>query len=418
MSDTRRWGLRLVGASLGLLALATPAWAGAWTVPRHRLYAEYYYRYLGSKKTFDARGDTSRRTKTALFSDIRNEWKLEYGLTNWFNLLASVPYQSSHYRDDNVDLLNAGVGDIWLRTKFRLLQEPPLVSSVQFSWKIPAYDPKISPGLGDGQFDFESRLLLSKSFVYWPHELPAVHQEDGTVYYPSRGERSPPPRNTLAPRAARPRTKDRATAMRDAMLAAELSERSRKLLAEGRAREAATWLRAVLETEPSHQQARVLLRQIDPEAEAAVPPSAQAPPAPERVPESELVTAVSSDTIVPETHYDGVAFINLEGAFNARRKDPANEFPMAVEAGFTPFKRLMLVGRLDSVVSNRSTNEEIESWAKWDVRAILNVWGDGFASVFREGHNTINVEVGYTDVVAGRNTADSFEVYGKLGFFF
>ena len=420
MWNARRWGVRWVGAGVACVVFAAPVWAGAWTVPRHRLYTEYFYHYFHTQKDFDARGNSGRKAKVGMFSDIRNEFKAEYGLTNWLNLLASVPYQSSHYRDDNVDLLNSGAGDIWLRAKLRPFVEP-VTTAVQFSWKIPAYDPKISPGLGDGQFDFETRLLLSKAFTYWPYQIEAVHREDGSVYYPSLGEKPAAPRpKTPAPQrhSAAPSPGSRALAMREAILAAEMFQRGRRLLEEGRVREAAAWLRAVLDTAPSHQAAHLLLRQIDPEAEAALPPATPDPALVERAPGSELVTASASDTIVPETRYNGIAFINLEGAFSARRKDPANEFPMVVEAGFTPLKRLMLVGRLDSVVSVRSTNEQIENWAKWDVRAVFNVWGDGFSSVLRQGHRTVNLEVGYSDIFAGRNTADAYEVYGKLGVFF
>ena len=123
------------GAALVLaLGVAPPAWAGAWTLPRNRWYVEYFYRYFGSKRTFDQDGDSGRRPNAGFFSDIRNEFKLEYGLTDWWTLLASVPYISSHYRDDNVDLLRTGVQDIYLRQKFRIWNRPvfaptPLVAS-------------------------------------------------------------------------------------------------------------------------------------------------------------------------------------------------------------------------------------------------------------------------------------------------
>ena len=38
---------------------------------------------------------------------------------------------------------------------------------------------------------------------------------------------------------------------------------------------------------------------------------------------------------------------------------------------------------------------------------ILNVWGEGFASVLRTGGPTVNVEVDYNDIFDGRNTADA-----------
>ena len=91
----------------GLLALALSllnphdASAGAWTVPRHRWYTEYFYRIFQSKSTFDADGNSHRRAKAGRFRDIRNELKLEYGVTDALNLLASIPYQSAHHRDDS-----------------------------------------------------------------------------------------------------------------------------------------------------------------------------------------------------------------------------------------------------------------------------------------------------------------------------
>ena len=116
-----------------------------------------------------------------------------------------------------------------------------------------------------------------------------------------------------------------------------------------------------------------------------------------------------------ETRYAGVAFINAEGGLTARHGAPANECPVYLEAGVTPMQRFMIVGSMESVVGLRSTNEQIENFAKWGVRGIWNVWGQGFDSVFRSGHPAVNLEAGYNDVFAGRNTADAFEIFGKIG---
>ncbi|PIQ84017.1 MAG: hypothetical protein COV75_04435 [Candidatus Omnitrophica bacterium CG11_big_fil_rev_8_21_14_0_20_63_9] len=354
------------------LPLPTQAFAGAWTVPRNRWYAEYFARYLGSKKEFDARRNTSRRAKSASFRDIRHELKLEYGLTDWWNVLASVPYQSSHYQDSNIDLLNANVGDIHVRTKLRWLTNP-VVGSVQFSVKIPsAYDPLESPGLGDGQVDFDTRLQLSRSWMFGPQQT--VKRRRRTSAPPARTETASQPSMTERVLV------ERDEAMQQAVAAA------RRLLPETPA--------ASLDTP------RVSLG--DPEA-----PRAQEEAADEMAWAEEL-----------ETRYDRVAFVNVEGGFTARNEDPANEVPLVFEAGFTPLRRLMLVGSLESVFSIKSTNEAVEDFSKVGLRGIFNVWGDGFASVFRDGGPTVNVELGYTDIVAGRNTSDSFEVFGKIGVFF
>lgn len=424
MRMSRGDAARVAAVFLVVLGAAPPVWAGAWTLPKNRWYVEYFYRYFQSKHTFDRDGKRVRRPKAGFFSDIRNELKLEYGLTDWWNVLASVPYLSSHFRDDGVDLLRTGVQDVSLRTKFRFLHHPilvaeqPLVGSAQFSVKIPTYDANENP-LGDGQVDVESRLQLSQAWAFSPYEVDV--------------SRRAPKRADVAPRAFPSRPADpvsREAAIRDAVILAELIQGGTRLYEEGDYAEAAKWFQAALESDPSHYEAlRTVLNHA---ARAVAEASLDGPP---------RAILVSEDTFEPifddqpeqtgyeafgggedesegvETRYARVAFVNLEGAYTVRNADPPNEFPLFAEVGFTPFKRLMVVGSVDSIVSARSTEHE-ESFAKWGVRGILNVWGDGFASVFRTGGPTVNIEVGYNDIFDGRNTADAFEVFAKLGIFF
>lgn len=355
-----RQAISCLVAVLLWLPCSSPVWAGAWTVPRNRWYTEYFARYFGSKKEFDARRNTSRRLKSASFRDIRHELKLEYGLADWWNVLASLPYQSSHYQDRNGDLLTTNVGDIYVRTKLRWMTQP-IVGSVQFSWKIPnAYNPNESPALGDGQVDFDTRLQLSRA---WMFSSPAIRA----------------PRRTTAhsPAPAPPARHSRDAAIRQALALAQ----------------------------------EVLMPDV-PVASIGSPYA--------RADERTSLPRTESGEELPdqETRDDGVAFVNVEGGFTARNEDPANEIPLVCEAGFTLIRRLMLVGSVESVLSLKRTDEALEDYAKWGLRGILNIWGDGFASVFRNGGPTVNLELGYTDILAGRNTADAFEVFGKVGVFF
>ncbi len=73
------------------------------------------------------------------------------------------------------------------------------------------------------------------------------------------------------------------------------------------------------------------------------------------------------------------------------------------------------------MLSEKSTHEDTEDFAKWGVRAILNIWGDGFPSIFgrvRNNKPSVNFEVGYNDIFAGRNTDDALQVFAKVGVFF
>ena len=414
-----------VAVAATVLALPSPAWAGAWTVPKNRWYVEYFYRYFRSKKQFNSEGDSHRLPKVGLSEDIRNEWKLEYGVTDWFNLLASLPYISAHYRDDNTDLLRTGIGDMYLRTKFRLLNHPmgergePLVGSVQFSWKIAPYNRKRNP-LNDGQFDFESRLMLSKSWVFSPYQatVPVQAQSQARDQGLSIQRLLATDPSDAASLTASSASRD--TAMREAFLVAELYQRGQRLYDRGRYREAAQWLKAAVQTDPSNHTAQELLVANAVAAADAYEGAhlGYRTAAYERAP---VLAALPADTGATKTEmrYAHIAFVNVEGAFTARRGAPANEFPIVLEAGFTPWKKLMLVGSVDSVISGKSTHEETEDFAKWGLRAIVNLWGDGFGNVFRESAGpTVNFEFGYNDVFAGRNTADALEVFGKIGVFF
>lgn len=390
---------------VGLLSLTVSesAWAGAWTVPKGRWYTEYFYRYFGSKRTFDPDGESMRRPTHGNFRDIRNELKLEYGITDWLNLLASAPYISSHYVDDNVDLLRTGVGDIWLRSKLRFLNYPlgqrnsPLVGSGQVGWKIPsAYHANENP-LGDGQVDFESRLLFSYAWPLSPYEVKRP------IETPSR---TPP---TAAEREA---------AIRDAVMIAELYQRGAALIEQGDFEQAGSYLQATLQADPSHYDAMLLvLTHARALAEAGTgeyfPPYETV-----ELERFEPLPVEDAPEFEMEMRYARMAFVNLESGFTMRNEDPANEVPLVLEAGFAPLKRLMLVGSIDSVFSIKSTDEETEDYAKWGLRAIVNIWGDGFANIFRRGGPTVNFETGYNNIFAGRNTADAFEVFGKIGIFF
>lgn len=391
-----------------LVGGAPLAWAGAWTIPRNHWYVEYFYRYFYNKRDFDADGESVRKVKAGIFRDIRNEFKLEYGVLDELTFLASVPYQSAHFRDDSVDLLNANVGDIWLRTKWRLLEEP-IVTSLQTSWKIPsAYDPNESPGLGDGQFDFETRLILSRAWNFDPYQAQV-----------SRQPSDPSPRYSGTQREILT-TLAREVAIRDALLLAELRLQATRLLETGRLDEAVRWERAA--DEHALQTMRIALDASpsdlpdEPVQFAATRLAAGGLPG-----ASEEPRAVPLSSSAAETRYRRQVYVNLETGFNARNEDPANEFPMLAELGIAPLERVMLIGSVEGTVSVNSTHEQIENFGKWGLRGIVNLWGEGFPSVFRrlEQHETsVNVEIGYNELFAGRNTADAFEIFSKLAVIF
>ena len=316
--------------------------------------------------------------------------------------------------------------------------EEPLVTSLQVGVKIDeAYDRNDSPALGDGQVDVESRLLLSRAFPYAPYEVKVRKQTPPAP--PSSRETSQ--EATSRPLGSRPPRADRRHATEpESDVVSFLYRLAQELRQAGRLDDAAHELRKLLLLAPDHRKARKELAQRESlqgsarerAIEEAVARQSRRPidrdqaiiealsqthaQAAQRLPTP--IEEVPVEPFETEIRYGGVAFFNMEGGFTVRDKDPANEFPLFLEAGFTPIRRLMLVGSLESVRCLKSTNEQEEEFSKWGLRVILNVWGEGFANVFHTGHPTVNVELGYNDIFAGRNTADAFEIFAKLGIFF
>lgn len=147
-----------------MIVLPADLFAGAWTVPEGHWYIESYSKYYWADSDFNADGKKTPKANNGFYEEIRTELKAEYGLRDNLNLLLSLPFKHASYEDDNGTSTTTGLEDLWLRTKFRLTQEP-VVSSLIFGAKFPAgYDENDSPALGDGQIDGEIKFLVGKSF--------------------------------------------------------------------------------------------------------------------------------------------------------------------------------------------------------------------------------------------------------------
>ncbi len=165
-----------VGVCLMILAVllgwSPDARAGAWTVPKGHYYVEWFNRYFIADEDFDGEGKSQPKALNGKFSDFRTEAKIEAGITDRLNLLASIPIQFSNFEDDNGELKNSGIGDVWIRAKYRMMDKP-VVTAVQVSAKIPEfYDEGDAPALGRGQWDLEARFIASRSFFpegYFKH---------------------------------------------------------------------------------------------------------------------------------------------------------------------------------------------------------------------------------------------------------
>jgi hypothetical protein len=166
------------------------AFAGAWTVPKDHVWAEYYMKWNYSKESYNERGNTTSLTSggTNAFRawEFVQEPKLEFGVTDYLNLLYSMEFKEGHYKEyDRPDdwgpfsHKNGGLTNIKIGGKWRFL-EKPLVMSLQGRFFIyPGYGNYVSekpdggedgypyqPGIGRGDDAFELRWLMGQSFQF------------------------------------------------------------------------------------------------------------------------------------------------------------------------------------------------------------------------------------------------------------
>jgi len=160
------------------------AFAGAWTVPKDHVWAEYYMKWNYSKDTYNESGDftsNGNHVKNFRSQEFVMEPKIEFGITDYLNFLYSMEYKEAHYKEyDRPDSWgpfarkNNGLTNIKIGGKWRFL-EKPLVMSLQGKVFIyPGYgiyhgdDPAYTnqPSIGYGDDAFELRWLMGQSFQF------------------------------------------------------------------------------------------------------------------------------------------------------------------------------------------------------------------------------------------------------------
>lgn len=142
-------------------------YAGAWTQEKgksyHRLAANYYF----ADREFNANGNSRSMPDNGDFRDVNLSYYIEYGIIDELTVLASLYYKDIRQEDDYFKYDTKGMGDVDLGTRFRLYSNDIGVFAAQGLIKVPEfYDEDDALPLGNGQYDFEMRLLFGRSL--WP----------------------------------------------------------------------------------------------------------------------------------------------------------------------------------------------------------------------------------------------------------
>jgi hypothetical protein len=182
----------LVAISLCSLP-ATDAAAQAWVQPVDGYYLKPSASYLYTDEQYNFQGELEKiaaedpRFIEEAFQDITFTAYLEYGLTDRYTLVASLPFKISTTENRQtplapgdapreISLTNGGLADLWLSIRTRLLQSPTAIS-IQAGVKTPlGYESEPDnggPALGTGEVDAQIDVLVGQSFYPVPAYMSA-----------------------------------------------------------------------------------------------------------------------------------------------------------------------------------------------------------------------------------------------------
>lgn len=174
-------------AAFALAALPNArAWAQAWVQPPGGYYFKLTGSFLTTNDQYDAVGDLeplaagdSLLTEES-FRDITINAYLEYGLSERYTLVASLPFKISTTEDTqaplvpgdaprSIALTNGGLADLWVSLRTPVVRRATAVS-IQAGVKIPLGYEQVpdngGPALGTGEIDAEADIAIGRGF--WP----------------------------------------------------------------------------------------------------------------------------------------------------------------------------------------------------------------------------------------------------------
>jgi protein XagA len=160
---------------------AGPVFAGAWTREKGGWYHQVSGNYYTADEYFDDDGNKQDFADNGEFKDRNISYYMEYGICDDLTVIGSWPYKWLESEDDTVINKTDGFSDLELAVKYRLFSSGSGVCSMLGLVKIPeAYDEDDAVPLGNGQYDYEFRLLYGRSL--YPHIPGYFNAEAGYRY--------------------------------------------------------------------------------------------------------------------------------------------------------------------------------------------------------------------------------------------
>lgn len=190
-------------ALLACMFFAEKAFAGAWTVPKYKVWAQYYMKWNYAKGVFSDKW--KNRTITGIGANALRSWEfdqiqeIDFGVTDWFNLQWGMEHKDSHWKELSRPLgwgpferKNSGFTNVMLGLKYQVLKTPVVVSGQTRFYIYPGEygvwhtdDGNFSnqPVIGYGESSIEQRILVSKKFFEKAKFPCYVNLETGYRWY-------------------------------------------------------------------------------------------------------------------------------------------------------------------------------------------------------------------------------------------
>ena len=144
------------------------ALAGAWGLTNGEISVEMYNSSYQTDTDLDRNGERIAKPNNGEYKSYTTELKLEtYTPIPDLNFLFALPFRWATYKDDNVDLDNAGFSDTRVGLKYILSRDVKgsRVFAVSGELQIPTGDTSSDPVLGKDQYYADLRVLFGQSFL-------------------------------------------------------------------------------------------------------------------------------------------------------------------------------------------------------------------------------------------------------------
>lgn len=147
----------IVLTTMAGILISGNCFAGAWTLPKGKLYDK---------------ASVNQYTSAPDFTDINIGNYVEYGITDNLSVINSIYYKRIRNifsaSGTTTTTTTTGISDIEIGFKHKLAEGPKGIFSHQAMFKIPgAYDKDSILPLGNGQVDAEYRILYGLSLSQW-----------------------------------------------------------------------------------------------------------------------------------------------------------------------------------------------------------------------------------------------------------